>query len=84
MTNIVKRKVDNVVTYIGGIGSFIDTSDSNFFIIEGATAEWGLPIDGWFKEDYEFLSEELEIPADYQYGIYSLTGTVGNWTWTLV
>jgi hypothetical protein len=80
MKNFVKKTDDNVIVYVNGVGTIVDTADSNFFTIDIATEEWGLPASGWDKENYLGVAADLEIPADYPDTSYKLVGSDGNWS----
>jgi hypothetical protein len=80
MKNIVKRLEDDVIEYVNGVGTIVDTVDSNFFTIDVATEEWGLPLSGWHKENHLGVTVDLEIPADYPETSYKLVGGDGNWS----
>ncbi len=78
MKNFVYKIEDNIIVYVSGVGTIVDTADSNFFTIDSATEEWGLPASGWNKENYLGVAVDLETPADYPNTSYKLVGSDGN------
>jgi hypothetical protein len=80
MTNFVRRKEDNIVEYVNGVGSFVDSGVEGFKTIDIATAEWNLPASGWDTSYMECISAEVEVPAGFQTGVSKLVGTEGNYS----
>ena len=77
---VVRRKSDNVVEYVCGIGSFVD-ADSEHFTIDLAEDSWGLPQPGWPKSEMEGISLD-SIPDGFNAGSSVLNGSDGNYTWS--
>lgn len=84
---LVRRKDDNIIEWIGD-DSYCTWQDvdnggeaATHFTIAEATAEWGLPADGFDYGGRDKITYTGDLPENFESGANVLNGDEGNYTW---
>ena len=70
---VIKRKDDNVVTYVNS-GTIVDASIDGHFTFSEAVSDWGISSEGWNSRDYayETLADDFTFPDGFGAGTHTI------------